>query len=122
MSPLSNARTDDYGGSFENRTRYVKEVVQAVRGAIPENMPLFCRLSGSDWAPEVPEKDENGVYHQWGSEQTTRLAKELTELGADLIDVSSAGNYAKQSIKVGPGYQVRLFCSRFLSTCSIVVL
>lgn len=106
MSPLSNARTDQYGGSYENRTRFVKEVAQAMRSVMPEDMPLFCRLSASDWVPEVPEKDEDGVYRQWGSEQTTRLAKELSELGVDLIDVSSGGNYSKQKIPVGPSYQV----------------
>lgn len=109
MSPLSNARTDQYGGSYENRTLFVKDVIEAVRGAMPEDMPLFCRLSASDWAPEVPEKDQDGTYRQWGSEQTTRLAKELSQMGVDLIDVSSAGNYAKQKITVGPGYQVRLY-------------
>lgn len=77
-----------------------------MRGAIPDDMPLFCRLSASDFASEVPEKDQDGIYCQWGSEQTTRLAKELTELGVDLIDVSAGGNYAKQEIPVGPGYQV----------------
>ncbi|VDB91869.1 unnamed protein product [Peniophora sp. CBMAI 1063] len=106
MSPLSNVRKDEYGGSYENRTRFIKEVVQAVRGVIPKDMPLFCRLSASDWAPGIPEKDDGGVYRQWGSEQTTRLAKELTELGVDLIDVSSSGNWEKQAIPVGPGYQV----------------
>ncbi|KZV73691.1 FMN-linked oxidoreductase [Peniophora sp. CONT] len=106
MSPLSNTRTDQYGGSYENRTRFVKEAIEAVRGAMPEEMPLFCRLSASDWAPEVPEKDQDGTYRQWGPEQTTRLAKELSQMGVDLVDVSSAGNYAKQKITVSPGYQV----------------
>ena len=106
MSPLSNDRTDEYGGSYENRTRFVKEVTEAVRGVLPNDVPLFVRLSASDWASEVSEKDQDGTYRQWGSEQTTRLSKELSDLGADLIDVSSGGNYEKQDIPVVPGYQV----------------
>ncbi len=94
-SPLSNTRSDEYGGSFENRTRFLKEVVSEVRSAIPEAMPLFVRISASDWS-------EGG----WSEEESILLAPELTALGVDLIDVSSGGNVSKAKITVGPGYQV----------------
>lgn len=94
-SPLSNTRSDEYGGSFENRTRFLKEVVSEVRSAIPAAMPLFLRISASDWS-------EGG----WSEEESIRLAPELTALGVDLIDVSSGGNVSKAKITVGPGYQV----------------
>lgn len=67
--------------------------------------PLFVRLSATDWA-EGPEKDEEGNWKQWGIEQTTILARQLKELGIDLVDVSSGGNWVQQKIPVGPGYQV----------------
>ena len=94
-SPLSNMRSDEYGGSFENRTRFLKEVVSEVRSAIPEAMPLFVRISASDWS-------EGG----WSEGESILLAPELTALGVDLIDVSSGGNVSKAKITVGPGYQV----------------
>ncbi len=94
-SPLSNTRSDEYGGSFENRTRFLKEVVSEVRSAIPEAIPLFVRISASDWS-------EGG----WSEEESILLAPELTALGVDLIDVSSGGNVSKAKITVGPGYQV----------------
>ncbi len=94
-SPLTNQRTDEYGGSYENRTRFVKEVVSEVRAAIPSEMPLFIRISASDWA-------DGG----WDATDAVKLSVELTALGADLIDVSSGGNIPHQKITVGPGYQV----------------
>ncbi len=96
LSPLSNQRTDSYGGSFENRTRLVLETVDAVRAALPEGTPLLVRISGTDWI-------EGG----WDLEQSTRLAGVLREHGVDLVDVSSGGN-APASIPVEPGYQVPL--------------
>ena len=93
-SPLSNTRTDEYGGSYENRTRFLKEIVQEIRSSIPESMPLFVRISASDWT-------EGG----WTIEDSIRLAPELTALGVDLIDVSSGGNVSGAKITVGPGYQ-----------------
>jgi 2,4-dienoyl-CoA reductase-like NADH-dependent reductase (Old Yellow Enzyme family) len=93
-SPLSNTRTDEYGGSYENRTRFLKEIVQEIRSSIPESMPLFVRISASDWT-------EGG----WTIDDSIRLAPELTALGVDLIDVSSGGNVAGAKITVGPGYQ-----------------
>lgn len=94
-SPLSNTRTDEYGGSYENRTRLLKEIVTEVRSVIPDSMPLFVRISASDWT-------EGG----WTLDESVALAPELTALGVDLIDVSSGGNVAKANITVGPGYQL----------------
>ena len=95
LSPLSNHRVDDYGGSFENRIRIVLEVVQAVRSVMPESMPLFVRISATDWF-------ENG----WNLEESIALSKRLEELGVDLIDVSSGGLAKSQPIVLGPGYQM----------------
>ena len=94
-SPLSNTRTDEYGGSYENRTRFLKEIVEEVRAAIPESMPLFVRISASDWT-------DGG----WTIEESIQLAPELTAMGVDLIDVSSGGNVSGAAITVGPGYQL----------------
>jgi 2,4-dienoyl-CoA reductase-like NADH-dependent reductase (Old Yellow Enzyme family) len=93
-SPLSNQRTDRYGGSFANRTRIVREVAEEVRRRWPERYPLFVRISASDWV-------EGG----WDIEQSVELAQQLKSLGVDLIDCSSGGNVAGASIPVGPGYQ-----------------
>ncbi len=94
LSPLSNQRTDEYGGSFENRIRAVVEITEAVREAWPENRPLWVRISATDWT-------EGG----WNEDQSAKLASVLRRLGVDLIDVSSGGNTAKAQIPVGPGYQ-----------------
>jgi 2,4-dienoyl-CoA reductase-like NADH-dependent reductase (Old Yellow Enzyme family) len=95
LSPLSNHREDAYGGGFENRTRLVREVVGALRSILPEELPLFVRLSATDWA-------EGG----WDLDQSVALAKELKELGVDLVDCSSGGLVPHQKIPLGPGYQV----------------
>ena len=95
LSPLSNKRDDTYGGSFDNRTRIVVEVVEAVRAVWPENKPLFVRFSASEWV-------EGG----WTVEETAELSKVLGDHGVDLVDVSSGGNVAEADIKIGPGYQV----------------
>ncbi len=94
-SPLSNLRTDKYGGGFEGRTRFLREVVAEVRSSIPDSTPLFVRISASDWI-------EGG----WTIEDSVRLANDLSQLGVDLIDASSGGNAASAKIAVGPGYQV----------------
>lgn len=94
LSPLSNLRTDSYGGSFENRTRLLMEVVAAVRRVWPESLPLFVRISSTDW-------HDKG----WDVEQSVELAKKLKTSGVDLIDCSSAGNVPGIRIPVGPGYQ-----------------
>jgi 2,4-dienoyl-CoA reductase-like NADH-dependent reductase (Old Yellow Enzyme family) len=95
LSPLSNQRTDSYGGSFENRTRLLREVVAAIRRVWPEKNPLFMRISSTDWT-------EGG----WDIEQSVALASLLMPLGVDLIDCSSGGNVPHAEIPVGPGYQV----------------
>ncbi|MCK8140557.1 NADH:flavin oxidoreductase/NADH oxidase [Flavobacterium sp. I-SCBP12n] len=95
MSPLSNLRTDEYGGSFENRIRLTLEVVAAVQSEWPENLPLFIRISATDWA-------EGG----WNLEESIQLSKILKEKGVDLIDVSSGGAVSHQQIKLCAGYQV----------------
>jgi 2,4-dienoyl-CoA reductase-like NADH-dependent reductase (Old Yellow Enzyme family) len=95
LSPLSNHRTDEYGGSFENRIRFALEVARAVRAAWPENLPLFTRLSASDWV-------EGG----WTLDESVELSRSLKALGVDLIDCSSGGLAPQQKIALGPGYQV----------------
>ena len=94
LSPFSNRRADAYGGSFDNRTRFLRECVAAVRRALPERCPLFVRISATDWA-------EGG----WDIDQSVELARRLLDLGVDLIDCSSGGNVEKAEIPVGPGYQ-----------------
>ncbi|KAJ9644498.1 NADH-dependent flavin oxidoreductase [Coniosporium tulheliwenetii] len=100
LSPVSNKRTDKYGGSFENRTRLTLEVVHLVRSALPNNMPLFVRVSGDDWLQNEPDVSES-----WTIDQTVKLASLLAQKGVDLIDVSSGGVHPKQKITRGPGYQ-----------------
>jgi 2,4-dienoyl-CoA reductase-like NADH-dependent reductase (Old Yellow Enzyme family) len=95
LSPLSNRREDQYGGSFENRIRLALEVAKAVREVWPANLPLFCRVSATDWA-------DGG----WDVCETVELSKRLKLLGVDLIDASSAGLVPFQKIAVGSGYQV----------------
>ncbi len=95
LSPLSNARTDRYGGSLENRTRIVREVVEAVRRVWPERLPLLLRVSCTDWV-------EGG----WDLPQTVELCRQVRPLGVDLVDCSSGGNVATARIPAGPGYQV----------------
>ncbi len=95
LSPLSNQRTDEYGGSFENRTRAVREVVEAVRKVWPEHLPLFMRISASDYHPQG-----------WTPEESVELAKQVKPLGVDLVDCSSGGIVGNVKIPVGAGYQV----------------
>ena len=93
-SPLSNTRTDRWGGDSEGRTRLVREVARAVRGAWPQDLPVIVRLSAVDWRGDG-----------WQLDDSVRLAAQLKDLGVDLVDVSSGG-VAQASIAVGPGYQV----------------
>lgn len=102
LSPLSNHRADDYGGSFENRTRFAREVASAVRGAWPDTQPLFMRISATDWKEEWNEGRKEGG---WGPDQSVQLAREVKKLGVDLIDCSSGGVIPGVHIPVGPGYQ-----------------
>lgn len=98
LSPASNHRTDEYGGSFENRIRLTLEVVDLARKTLPDSMPLVLRLSADDWLSEA------GI-EGWTLEQSVKLAEILAEHGVDLLDVSSAGLHEKQHIHGGPGYQ-----------------
>jgi 2,4-dienoyl-CoA reductase-like NADH-dependent reductase (Old Yellow Enzyme family) len=95
LSPLSNRRTDEYGGSFDNRVRFALEVTEAVRAVWPEGLPLFVRISATDWV-------EGG----WDIADSVELSRRLGALGADLIDCSSGGLAPQQKIALGPGYQV----------------
>ncbi|MFF7706910.1 NADH:flavin oxidoreductase/NADH oxidase [Pseudomonas sp. NPDC007930] len=96
LSPLSNQRKDRYGGSFENRIRLVLQVTKAVREVWPQELPVFVRVSATDWV-------EDG----WNPDETVELARQLRQLGTDLIDVSSGGTAANAEIPTGPGYQTR---------------
>jgi 2,4-dienoyl-CoA reductase-like NADH-dependent reductase (Old Yellow Enzyme family) len=95
LSPLSNLRDDEYGGSLANRMRYPLEVVDAVRAVWPDDRPLLMRVSATDWV-------EGG----WDVDSTVELVREAAARGVDLVDVSSAGNDPRQEITIGPGYQV----------------
>ncbi|MCW3078913.1 NADPH dehydrogenase NamA [Segetibacter sp.] len=96
FSPLSNQRTDEYGGSLENRTRILLEIVDAINEVWPKHLPLFVRISASDWT-------EGG----WTIEESVELTKILQTKGVDLIDCSSGGNIPHAKITAGPGYQVQ---------------
>ena len=95
LSPLSNVRTDEYGGSYENRARFTMEVTEAVRAVWPQELPLFMRISATDWAPGG-----------WTLDDSVNLARRVKPLGVDLIDCSSGGLSIQQKIELGPGYQV----------------
>lgn len=98
LSPVTNERTDRYGGDFESRTRFLKEVITAVNNQWPKNKPISVRISATDW---LPNRDS------WTVEDSIQLSSELTGSGIDLIDVSGGGIHPDQQIpKVGPGYQV----------------
>jgi 2,4-dienoyl-CoA reductase-like NADH-dependent reductase (Old Yellow Enzyme family) len=94
LSPLTNHRTDTWGGSFENRTRLPRELVSAVRRVWPEELPLLARVNATDWA-------EGG----WDADQAVALARMLRPLGVDLVDVSSGGTVPAAKVPAGPGYQ-----------------
>lgn len=95
LSPLSNKRTDGYGGSLENRMRFPLAVAKKVRETVPAELPVFVRISATDWT-------ENG----WDIDQSIEFSKELKAIGIDLIDASSGGNVPSAQIAIGPGYQV----------------
>ena len=94
LSPLSNQRTDAYGGSLENRLRMAREVVTRVRNEWPDRLPLFMRISATDW-----------TAGSWDVDQSIELVRQVSPLGVDLFDCSSGGNVATAKIPVGPGYQ-----------------
>ncbi|MGC5006569.1 NADH:flavin oxidoreductase/NADH oxidase [Streptomyces sp. DT203] len=116
LSPHSNRRTDEYGGSFDNRVRFALQVVDAVREVWPEDLPVFFRISATDWLTENDEDDREG----WTVDETVRLAKELQAHGIDLLDVSSGGNAPNARITTGPGYQVP-FAARVREETSLPV-
>ncbi len=95
LSPLANERTDEYGGSFDNRVRLLIEIAEAMRSVWPEALPLWVRISATDWAPGG-----------WDIDDSVELARRLHGLGVDLIDVSSGGAVKHQEIAAVPGYQV----------------
>lgn len=94
LSPLMNERTDEYGGAFEHRVKFLFDTVRAVRAALPEDVPLFVRLSCTDWV-------EGG----WTLDDSVRVSRRLAAEGVDLIDCSSGGATRRAEIPVGPGYQ-----------------
>lgn len=97
LSPITNKRSDEYGGSLENRARFLLEIVKAIRSEVGDRLPLFIRFSATDYR-------DGG----WDLEQTTTVAKWCAELGADLFDISSGGLITGVKIPTGPGYQVAL--------------
>ena len=99
LSPLTNTRTDAYGGSFENRIRFLLETLEAINQEWPADLPLFVRISATDWVENAPES--------WTLDQTIALAEILKTYKVDLIDCSSGGNVPVQEIKPGPGYQTQ---------------
>jgi len=109
LSPLSNVRTDSYGGDFAGRTRLIREVVGEIRSQLPSGYPMTVRISATDWA-------ENG----WDIEQSIALAKELKTLGVNLIDVSSGGTVHDAKIPIGPAYQTP-FAERIKNEVGIAV-
>jgi 2,4-dienoyl-CoA reductase-like NADH-dependent reductase (Old Yellow Enzyme family) len=108
LSPLSNQRTDHYGGSFENRTRLARDIAEAIRRVWPEHLPLFTRISATDWSPGG-----------WDIEQSIELARQLKPLGVDLFDCSSGGNVASARIPIGAGYQTP-FAERIRTAAGIL--
>ena len=108
LSPLSNQRTDEYGGSFENRIRLLLEVVAATREVWPEELPLIVRISATDW-----------TAGGWNDDEAVQLATVLKGRGVDLIDCSTGGNVPKASIPVSPGYQVQ-FAERIRKEAGIM--
>jgi 2,4-dienoyl-CoA reductase-like NADH-dependent reductase (Old Yellow Enzyme family) len=94
LSPLSNRRKDEYGGSFDNRIRFLRRVVAAIRAAVPESVPLFLRISATDWS-------DGG----WDLEQSCGLIEAIKGDGVTMIDVSSGGTVPQPKIALGPGYQ-----------------
>ncbi|KAL2678843.1 hypothetical protein Neosp_009595 [[Neocosmospora] mangrovei] len=101
LSPLTNKRTDEYGGSFENRVRFLTRVIKGIRAVIPDSVPLSLRISAIEWMEWSGEPS-------WDLDQSIRLAKLLPGLGVDILDVSSGGNHKDQKIDIHPNYQLDL--------------
>lgn len=109
LSPISNQRHDSYGGAFENRIRFLCETTEAVRAVWPMHLPLFVRISATDYIPGA-----------WDLEQSIALAQKLKALGADLIDVSSGGIASSIKIDAGPNYQVP-FAEKIRKSANVLV-
>ncbi|KAJ5114177.1 hypothetical protein N7456_002711 [Penicillium angulare] len=105
LSPVTNRRTDKYGGDFSNRIRIVQEVSNAIRAAIPAGTPLFLRISATEWLENQPVAEATG---SWDMSSSSKLAKILPELGIDLLDVSSGGNHKDQKLQPHTNYQIDL--------------
>ena len=116
LSPLSNHRTDSYGGPFDNRARFAVRVVDAVRAVWPDDLPLFVRVSATDWVTENPEDVREG----WTVDDTVRLGRVLRDHGVDLLNVSSGGLVPDAKITIGPGYQVP-FAARVKAEAAMAV-
>ncbi|WP_028080136.1 NADH:flavin oxidoreductase/NADH oxidase [Solimonas soli] len=112
LSPLANRRGDAYGGSFDNRIRLLRRVLAAVRVVWPERLPLWLRISATDWADA--QRDGAG----WDLQQSCALVEAIKDDGVDLIDVSSGGTLAKAKVPVGPGYQVP-FAAEIRRRCGV---
>lgn len=114
ISPASNQRTDEYGGSFENRIRLTLEIVDLTRQTVPKDMPVFLRISATDWLEQQEDMES------WKVEDTVRLAEILADRGIDLLDVSSGGNHPLQHPHTGPGYQAVGATRRFQVLCACI--
>lgn len=101
LSPVTNKRTDKYGGTFENRTRILREISAAIRAVIPEDMPLLLRISATEWL-------EDKFSESWTLDSSIKLAKILPEIGIDFLDVSSGGNHKDQVLEPHTNYQIDL--------------
>lgn len=110
LSPLSNKRSDRYGGSFENRIRFLLEVIQSVRKVLPDSMPLFVRISATDWMPDDAS---------WEPDHAVELSRRMKMLGVDLVDCSSGGLVPEQIIQPFPGYQTA-FSGRIRSEAGVM--
>ncbi|MGA7156061.1 MAG: NADH:flavin oxidoreductase/NADH oxidase [Acidobacteriaceae bacterium] len=102
LSPLSNQRTDEYGGTLVNRARFPLEIIRAVRAAFPANLPVWVRVSATDWVSKSESTPDGGL----SIDDTVAFARLVQAEGIDLLDVSSGGNDPRQQIPAGPGYQV----------------
>jgi 2,4-dienoyl-CoA reductase-like NADH-dependent reductase (Old Yellow Enzyme family) len=109
LSPISNKREDEYGGSFENRIRFLLELTKEVKSILPDGFPLFVRISATDWVDDA---------ESWTLDESIKLSKKLSALGVDLIDVSSGGLTPDQKIEGGAGYQTE-FASRIKKEAQI---
>ncbi|KAL3461108.1 hypothetical protein BJX64DRAFT_261717 [Aspergillus heterothallicus] len=105
LSPVTNQRNDKYGGSFENRTRFLKEIALAIRAVVPEGLPLFLRISASEWLEGQPIAAERG---SWDINSSIELLKLLPKIGVDFLDVSSGGNHKDQKFDPHGDYQIKL--------------